>query len=185
MNDKDRTAAGSGRRSLLAELRRLVAMAMLPLLGLVAWSAYQRLQHDLDEALAVTGRFARFTATDIERFLRSTESLLDNAVRHPAVARPGGQDCDQAFSAFAAMAPAYGGYVATDLKGRVVCSGDLPGDQRLPGGAQFPLPAGQDASGARIGQTQLDTMGGWVVPIVRPIPASGGRPVGYAGVRLQ
>ncbi|MCZ2420716.1 MAG: PAS domain S-box protein [Burkholderiales bacterium] len=185
MNDKDRTAAGSDRRSLLAELRRLVAMAMLPLLGLVAWSAYQRLQHDLDEALAVAGRFARFTATDIERFLRSTESLLDNAVRHPAVARPGGQDCDQAFSAFAAMAPAYGGYVATDLKGRVVCSGDLPGDQRLPGGAQFPLPAGQDASGARIGQAQLDTMGGWVVPIVRPIPASGGRPVGYAGVRLQ
>lgn len=179
------SAAGASRRSLLAELRLLVAVALLPLLGLIGWNAYDRLQHELVEALAVASRLARFTATDTERFLRITEGLLAAAVRHPAVASPGGRDCDQAFTAFAALAPAYSGYVTTDPQGRVVCSGSLPEIDRLPGGAYAPLPPASAQAGLWVGRAQPDAAGGWIVPITQPLRHAEGRPEGFATVRFH
>ena len=176
---------GAGRRSLLFELWLLVAAALLPLLGLLAWNAHGRLQHDLDEAMAVAGRLARFTATDTERFLRIAESLLAAAARHPAVAGPGRRDCDQAFSAFAALKPAYGGYVVTDPQGRVACSGDMPGIQRLPGGAHAQMPPQAARSRFWVGQIQPDADGGWVVPMIQPARAAADAPQGFAGVRFR
>ncbi len=173
----------SSRRALSSELWRLVAAALLPLFGLFAWSAWERLHLETAESLEIAGRLASFTATDTERFLHITQGLLDVAVRHPAVAGPSGRDCDPAFAAFASLKPAYSGYGVADAQGRVLCSGGLPVVDRLPAGARLPLPA--DRARFWVGASQPDGAGGWFVPIALPLRPAAGAADGFASVRLH
>ncbi len=174
------SADGRGRLSMLAELRLLVLAAMLPLLGVLAWTVHDRLQRELREGAVVAGRLARFTAADTERFLRIAEGMLEAAARHKGVTA-GGRDCDPAFAAFPALAQAYGGYVIADPAGRVVCSGDLPGILRYPRGAHTYLPPERERAGFWVGSAQPDVDGGWIVPVILTLGGNGG----YAGVRLH
>ncbi|MCK6385877.1 MAG: PAS domain S-box protein [Rhodocyclaceae bacterium] len=172
-------------RSLFTEVCLLAVAVLLPLLGLLAWNAWDRLEHQRGEALAVAGRLARFTATDTEGFLHIAEGLLAAAARHPAVATPSGRDCDAAYAAFGALAPAYAGYVTADAQGRVVCSGGLPEIGRLPGGARVPLPPAADRARFWVGRAQPDGADGWIVPLAQPLRPSQGAAGGVATVRLH
>ncbi|PKO87486.1 MAG: hypothetical protein CVU18_10505 [Betaproteobacteria bacterium HGW-Betaproteobacteria-12] len=179
------TAAGSSRKSFLAELRLLVAAVILPLAGMVSWVIYDRLQHDLEESAALSSRLARFTAADAERFLRITESLLGAAARQPhlADARSGG--CDSAFEIFLRLTPAYRGYVVNDGQGRVVCSGHMRDGYRFPEGAMVYFPPQDKRTHYAVGNALPDSIGGgMVVPIAHPIASAAGSRGGSIGVRF-
>ncbi len=178
--------AGSGRRSFLAELQLLIVAVLLPLLGIVAWGIYDRLQHDLAETAAIAGRLARFTATDAERFLRITERLLGAAALHPQVRNVKHRECDGAFAAFAALSPTYHGYVASDLQGQVLCSGHAPGGNRLPEGARAALSPADARSRYWVGDARPgEAPGDWIVPIAYPVRNSDGELIGSIGVRFD
>ena len=181
---KNNRAGKEVRRSLRFESVLMALAMLLPVLALVAWEIFGHQQRKLDDSLAVAGRLARFTATDAERFLDIARTLLEFAARHPAVASPGGRDCDPAFQGFAAFGPAYSGYVATDLQGRIACSGDLPGLKRLPAGAHAWVPPLAAADRFWVGAAMPEAANGWVVPVAVPLRSGGDTSKGFVSIRL-
>lgn len=181
----DNLASGSSRRSILAELRILVAAVMLPLLGVIVWTIYDRLQNDLAETEAIAGRLARFTATDAERFLRINEGLLGAAAKHPELQRVKLRSCDGAFDAFSAVSPFYRGYVAIDLRGRVVCSGHMPNGVRLPDGVHDFLPPEEARQRFWVGNSLSDPRSGRIVPFAYPVRNDEGSLVGSIVVKFD
>jgi PAS domain S-box-containing protein len=180
------TAHDSSRRSIQADLLLMVAVAVLPLLAVVAWNIHDRLRQDIEDTAAVAQRLARFTAADTERFLRIAEDLLAGAAkRADAILRSRQTGCDAAFEPFAALGPGYRDYVASDSQSRVLCSGGAEGDFRLPMGARAMPPPRESPARFRVGDAQPDSAGGdWVVPLTFPLRAADGGPAGSLAVRF-
>ncbi|MBZ0126045.1 MAG: PAS domain S-box protein [Rhodocyclaceae bacterium] len=178
--------SGSSRKSFRAELRLLVTAAILPLAGLVSWVIYDRLQHDLEDSAALASRLARFTATDAERFLRITESLLSVTARQPRFTDGRSGDCDTAFETFLRLFPAYRGYVVSDAQGRVLSSGHMRDDYRFPEGEKVFFPPPDRRAHYAVGNALPDSIGGgMVVPIAHPIASNAGEAGGSIAVRFD
>lgn len=179
-------AAGSGRNSILAELRLLVAATILPLAAMMSWLIYDRLQNDYEEGAALAGRLARFTATDAERFLRITATLLGDVARQPRLTDAHSGGCDPAFEIFSRLTPAYRGYVVSDSQGRVVCSGHMPDGYRFPEGARVNFPPENMRMSYAVGNALPDSIaGGWVVPFAHPVASLAATGAGSIGVRFD
>lgn len=177
---------GISRRSFRSELRLLVTVAILPLAGLVSWVIYDRLQHDLEDSAALASRLARFTATDAERFLLITESLLSVTARQPRFTDGRSSDCDTAFETFLRLFPDYRGYIVSDAQGRVLCSGHMRDGYRFPEGAKVFFPPSDRRGRYAVGSALPDSIGGgMVVPIAYPITGNAGAAGASIAVRFD
>ncbi len=179
-------AAGSSRNSFLAELRLLVAAAILPLAMMVAWVVYDRLQYDLAESADLASRLARFTAADAEHFLRITESLMSVTARQLRLADTRSGSCDSAFEIFLHLSPAYRGYVVNDGLGRVVCSGHMRDGYRFPSGAKVFFPPPEKRTRYAVSNVLPDSIGGgMIVTIVYSLEGGNSSAGGSLGIRFD
>ncbi len=159
-------------RSLSFKLRAIVILAILPVFVLAGWNLWQDRQHDRDTGLALSERLAGFTALGAGHFLDLTSRLLDGAARQVAFTR--GAECVQAFAAFAALRPPTAGFLVTDARQHIVCSGDIPALDQLPAGARYAVKGVMVGEETLLGEVEFDAAGGgWQVPLARHLPDGG------------
>lgn len=131
-------------------------------------------------------RFARFTAADLERRLVQIRQALPE-VEHDASNSAGDRvKCAAPWVQFAKLFPESLGYLITDLRGNVRCSGSGPGELAAPRLAKWALPQQPSVRAVHLGDTEA-AFGkeDWVVPLTFWLTDSKGETSGAIVVLLN
>jgi signal transduction histidine kinase len=102
-------------------LLALALLAVLPALGLVAFTAHQNrstLVHQVEDSSL---RLARLTSGEHERAIEGARQLLTGLARIPEVQR-GGARCERLLADLLVRFPSYANFGAADLHGDIFCS---------------------------------------------------------------
>lgn len=107
---------------LRARLLFLVFAALVPALFLIIQIALSHLRHDEGEARATALRMARIVATDQEKTLESTLTLLTELSRIPGVTAGDAKATDRFLTNLLSVSPAYENLAIADSGGRILRS---------------------------------------------------------------
>jgi signal transduction histidine kinase len=114
------------RRELFASLRLrlglLVALALIPTLVLMLYSAAERRRHAARDAQAQALRVAQIVSSDFERHIEGTRHLLVALAHVPNVRDHGPAECQRFLSSLLKDDPIYANFGLADRAGDITCS---------------------------------------------------------------
>lgn len=116
--------------SLRVRLFELVAIALLPAFGLIAYHAEEQRHQAIADAASAAQRYARFVASDIHRVIDSAGHLLMALAQLPEVQNADHNGCNRVFAKIIKEYRVYGDVGVADREGRILCSASPP--QRRP-----------------------------------------------------
>jgi signal transduction histidine kinase len=114
-------SSGPSPAGLRARLLALALLAVLPALGLVAYTAKQNRDTLARQVEESSLRLARLTSGEHERAIEGARQLLTGLARIPEIQR-GDAPCERLLSDLLVRFPTYANFGVADLKGRVFCS---------------------------------------------------------------
>lgn len=100
----------------------LVLLAVVPALGLMAWSARQQRRGAAEQARSGALRMARLAASDAQGKIGAARQFLSSVARLPAVVQHDEARSDAIFRNFLNQFPVYANIGAADVNGRVFAS---------------------------------------------------------------
>ena len=114
---------------LRARLLVLAVLAVLPALGLVAFTAKQNRDTLARQVEESSLRLARLASGEHERAIEGARQLLTGIARIPEI-QAGGRGCDRLLADMLVRFPSYANFGAADLKGDIFCSA-VPSSTRV------------------------------------------------------
>ncbi|MEX2198968.1 MAG: GAF domain-containing protein [Burkholderiales bacterium] len=117
--------------SIGGELGRFVAVLALPLLGLIAYHAYERARHDVEDAESSVSRLAESAADRAQRFVEDTRLALEAVARRPLVRAMDAARCDPRLKDLLELYPRAGNFLVVDREGRMLCGAIPPPRDRV------------------------------------------------------
>jgi len=117
--------------SIGGELGRFVAVLALPLLGLIAYHAYERARHDVEDAESSVSRLAESAADRAQRFVEDTRLALEAVARRPLVRAMDAARCDPGLKDLLELYPRAGNFLVVDREGRMLCGAIPPPRDRV------------------------------------------------------
>jgi len=112
---------GSSPSGLRARLVALALLAVLPALGLVAFTAKQNRDTLARQVEESSLRLARLTSGEHERAIEGARQLLTGLARIPEIQKAGAA-CERFLADLLQRFPTYANFGAADLRGRIFCS---------------------------------------------------------------
>ncbi|MGE3570822.1 MAG: PAS domain S-box protein [Burkholderiales bacterium] len=125
-------------RNVRGELALFVAVLALPLLGLIAYGAYERARHDIGDAESAVRGHAEMAADRMRREVEEIRLVLEALARRPAIRAMDAARCDPALAEMLDLYPRTANVLLADSEGRVLC-GAIPPPRA--GGARLSEPA--------------------------------------------
>jgi len=108
--------------SLRARLFELVAIALLPAFGLIAYHSEEQRHQAITDAVSTAQRYARFVASDIRRVIDSSGHLLMALAHLPEVRNADHDACNRVFAEVITEYRLYIDIGIADRDGRIFCS---------------------------------------------------------------
>lgn len=127
-------ALGLKPRSIHGELALFVVVLALPLLGLIAYSAYERARHDIGDAESMVRTQADIAADRATRYVEDVRLTLEALARRPRVRALDPGRCDPRLAELLDLYPRAANFLVADLEGRILCGAIPPprgGDARF------------------------------------------------------
>lgn len=112
--------------SLRVRLFELVAIALLPAFGLIAYHSEEQRHQAIVDAASAAQRYARFVASDIHRVIDSSRHLLMALAQLPEVQNADHDGCNRVFTKIINEYRVYGDFGVADREGRILCSASPP-----------------------------------------------------------
>jgi signal transduction histidine kinase len=107
-------------------LFELVAIALLPVFGLIAYHSEEQRHQAITDAASAAQRYARFVASDINRVIDSSGHLLMALAQLPEVQNANHDGCNRVFAKIIKEYRVYGDFGVADREGRILCSASPP-----------------------------------------------------------
>jgi PAS domain S-box-containing protein len=118
-------ALGLKPRSIHGELALFVVVLALPLLGLIAYGAYERARHDVGDAEAAVRYQAEMAADRAQRYVEDLRLALEALARRSRVRAMDAARCDPALAEMLDLYPRAANVLVADRDGRILC-GAIP-----------------------------------------------------------
>lgn len=112
-----------GLSSLRGRLILLVLFAVIPALGVLFFTAFSEIHHEVDRAQKDAHRLAVFAAEHNNSAMNGTKHLLLGLSRIPQVRNKNTAECDKIFADLLDVYPSYENLIYVSSDGEIICSG--------------------------------------------------------------
>lgn len=171
-------------KSIRSQLLILIVAAVLPALGIIIYSNYERQQHDMQTARANALIMAQGLGNDYENDMEATRRFLMTLARLPIVQRRDAAACNKLFGELLRDNPQFSTISAADRDGRMFANALPFGNISIQQRNYF-----QEAVRTKTFSAGKYTIGEItkraVLPFAYPVTDSGGRVVGVVAVGLD